>query len=74
MHGPEKYKLHHKKDPITIAWVHFIKYIAFSSKPFTLFIKKVNGTRTCGSLFESFQRNPLSVIVPLVTSVTIGNK
>ena len=33
MHGLEKYALYCKKYPIAIVWVHFFKYIVFSSKP-----------------------------------------
>ena len=31
IHGLEMYALYCKKDPIVIAWVHFYKYIDFSS-------------------------------------------
>ena len=44
MHGLEKYALYCQKYPIALAWVHFLKYIEFNSKPAIFFLnnKKSN--------------------------------
>ena len=40
VHGLEKYALYHKKYPTARTWVHFFKYIVFSSKPAIYIIEK----------------------------------
>ena len=37
-----------QEKPISVAWVHFYKYIILNSKSSISFIKNVNGTRTNG--------------------------
>ena len=40
MPGQEKYAIYHKKYPIAIAWVHFLKHIECNSKPYIHIICK----------------------------------